>query len=127
MDPFGLASSLEECLKRCATDFWGIPIILGILGMTLYVLGKPWIGTRGKFAGSTPGTSPASKYLRNWFSGRFKKPKAVPDFRNIGRFLTGKELIQTPYVGAWLGRMVPVAGWVLLAVDVVYMLACVVN
>ena len=67
VDALGLASTLVDCLKRCATNQFGITTLLGILAV---LTGQPWIGTRGKLGGATPGTSIASKYLSKLFPQR---------------------------------------------------------
>ncbi len=62
VEALGLASALVDCLKRCATDLFGITTILGLIGFItgLDILPK---GRRG-LGGASRRTSIASKLLR---------------------------------------------------------------
>ncbi|MCK4165381.1 hypothetical protein HFK89_23765 [Ralstonia pseudosolanacearum] len=78
------------------------------------IAGQPFLSTRGKFAGATKGTSPLSIASRNLLN------KQMP-FRMkmiTGRSLSTLRIATTRNLGAWVGRTVPMVGWVILAYDV---------
>ncbi|WP_313683902.1 STM2901 family protein [Pantoea sp.] len=73
--------------------------------------------TRGKFAGATPGTSYASKGARKVF-GKAKFPwgKELPSI--VGGYPPYKlKIIMTHKVCTFVGRAIPVVGWVILSYD----------
>jgi hypothetical protein len=77
------------------------------------ILGQPIIPTRTKVNGATPGTSIASKYLSQL--PQTKSPIKLP-------MLTGKNVFSlrltfTHNIGRWVGRSIPIVGWVILAAD----------
>lgn len=124
VEALGLASALVDCLKRCATAQFGITTLLGILAV---LTGQPWIGTRGKLGGATPGTSIASKGLSKLFPQRL--PRALPApviILKRGKFLKGIRRT-SPVLGRVLGRWVPIVGWGLLAYDAAKILLCVLD
>ncbi|MDX1908906.1 MAG: RHS repeat-associated core domain-containing protein, partial [Bacteroidia bacterium] len=90
--------------------------IKDIAEWTMILAGQPWIPTRGKFAGTTPGTSLASMYISKipWTS-----PVPLPTVTGIPKFVGGKGVIvgSTKMVGRWVGRAIPIAGWGMLIYD----------
>lgn len=82
--------------------------------MTLIILGQPSIATRGKIALTTKGTSVASLAARRYLDVTL--PFQLPTFTNASI-----RVLKPMYVnnlGAFVGRTVPVLGWILLAGDV---------
>ena len=75
--------------------------------------GQPIITTRAKFGGATPGTSPASlagRRLLN-YEMRVRLPTITgASFRTL-------KLTFTRNLGAFVGRTVPIVGWLMLAYD----------
>jgi len=77
------------------------------------VAGQPFIPTRGKFGGATPGTSIASLAARTVLD--VDLPFRLP---TITGSLTGLRIAFTRNLGAFVGRTIPIVGEVLLAYDV---------
>lgn len=82
------------------------------------VAGLNNLPTRGKLADATPGTSYASTKARKVFgSAKFpwgmKLPSVVGGYppRKLRVYMTNK-------IGTFVGRAVPVVGWIILAADV---------
>lgn len=88
--------------------------ISNITAVSLILLGQPLIKTRGKPAGATPGTSVASLAARRWLN--MELPCSLPTLTNAS-IKTLKPMMVTN-LGAFVGRSVPVLGWVLLTKDV---------
>lgn len=88
--------------------------ITDIAAVTAIYLGSNNITVAGKLAGATPGTSVASIYSRRLFRGRMM-PIKLPTW--IGYPPNAKK-IMTQKLGTFVGRTIPLAGWVILAVDV---------
>ena len=88
--------------------------INNITSLSLILLGQPFIKTRGKPAGTTPGTSVASVAARRWLN--MELPRPLPTLTNAS-IKTLKPMMVTN-LGAFIGRTVPLLGWVLLAKDV---------
>lgn len=88
--------------------------ITDIAAVTAIYLGSNNITVAGKLAGATPGTSVASIYSRRLFRGRMM-PIKLPTW--IG-YPPNAKRIMTQKLGTFVGRTIPVAGWVILAVDV---------
>ena len=80
----------------------------------MVLAGQPVISTRGKFGGATPGTSPASlagRRLLN-YEMRVRLPTITgASFRTL-------KVTFTRNLGAFVGRTVPIVGWLVLAYDV---------
>jgi len=76
--------------------------------------GQPFLPTRAKFGGATPGTSPASVLSRKLLNKNmaFRMPMITGNSIKTLRIATTKNL------GAWVGRSVPIVGWLILAYDV---------
>jgi hypothetical protein len=77
--------------------------------------GQPFLPTRGKFGGSTKGTSVASVVSRHLLKQRM--PFALPTL--TGASLSTLKITFTRSLGAFVGRLVPGVGWTILAHDVV--------
>ncbi|MEA5103512.1 STM2901 family protein [Pantoea sp. S18] len=88
--------------------------ITDIAAVTAIYLGSNNITVAGKLAGATPGTSVASIYSRRLFRGRMM-PMKLPTW--IG-YPPNAKRIMTQKLGTFVGRTIPLAGWVILAVDV---------
>ncbi|EKM0375313.1 hypothetical protein PTT41_000931 [Cronobacter turicensis] len=84
-----------------------------LLTTSLILLGQPILKTRGKPRGATPGTSIASAAGRRWLN--IELPRPLPTFTNAS-IKTLRPMI-TRNLGAFVGRTIPVVGWVLLAKD----------
>ena len=82
--------------------------------MALIILGQPDISTRGKIALTTRGTSVASLAARRYLDVTL--PFQLPTFTNAS-IRTLKPMFVNN-LGAFVGRAVPVVGWVILASDV---------
>lgn len=85
-----------------------------IAAVTSIYLGANTETVAGKFAGATPGTSVASIYSRKIFRDRML-PVRLPTW--IG-FPPNVKRIMTKKLGTFVGRTIPVIGWVILASDV---------
>jgi hypothetical protein len=92
-------------------DHFGISDIAAVAAI---YLGSNNITVAGKLAGATPGTSVASIYSRRLFRGRMM-PVRLPTW--IGYPPHAKK-IMTQRLGTFVGRTIPLAGWVVLAGDV---------
>lgn len=92
-------------------QFGGIKDLVAVSSL---ILGLPIIKTRAKPGTATPGTSIASKYSRQLLD--IELPIRLPTLTN-----KSIELLKPMWVnnlGAFVGRTVPVIGWVILASDV---------
>ena len=90
---------------------WRTPVSVGLIG-----LGNNFINVSGKTAGTTRGTSFISKYLSSTKWGAKPTPKGL--FKIMPKRVLGMSL-RSPVLGRLVGRAVPIAGWVLLASDIV--------
>lgn len=75
--------------------------------------GRPFLPTRGKFAGATKGTSLASVASRRLLQQ--KPPFALPTL--TGASLRTLKLTFTRSLGAFVGRLVSGVGWTVAAYD----------
>lgn len=82
--------------------------------MACLVLGLPVLKTRGKPYAATPGTSVASKYSREFLNVHLSV--RLPTLTNAS--IRTLKPMMTNNLGAFVGRTIPVIGWVLLASDV---------
>ena len=83
------------------------------------VLGQPVIPTRGKFGGSIRGTSPASVAARRFLNVELRHrvlPTITAGINNQGRAFV--RVILTRNIGTFVGRAVPIVGWLIIAYDV---------
>jgi hypothetical protein len=85
-----------------------------VVAMAAIISGQPIIPTRGKFAGATRGTSPASLALSRTLNVRL--PFRLPTL--TGASLRTLRVSFTNNLGRFAGRTVPVLGWAWLAYDV---------
>ncbi|EPT7065106.1 STM2901 family protein [Cronobacter turicensis] len=85
-----------------------------LLTISLILLGQPILKTRGKPRGATPGTSIASAAGRRWLN--IELPRPLPTFTNAS--IKTLRPMMTRNLGAFVGRTIPVVGWVLLAKDI---------
>lgn len=76
--------------------------------------GQPFIPTRAKFGGSTPGTSISSLVSRKVLNQQM--PFRLPMI--TGKSLSTMRIAFTKNLGAFVGRTVPVVGWLVLAYDI---------
>ncbi|EOL9003769.1 STM2901 family protein [Cronobacter turicensis] len=84
-----------------------------LLTISLILLGQPILKTRGKPRGATPGTTIASAAGRRWLN--IELPRPLPTFTNAS--IKTLRPMMTRNLGAFVGRTIPVVGWVLLAKD----------
>lgn len=76
--------------------------------------GQPTRPTRGKFAGATKGTSVASETARRYLN--IELPFRLPTFTNASLKTLKPKFVTN--LGAFVGRTVPVLGWLIIASDV---------
>lgn len=88
--------------------------IADVAAVTAIYLGSNSVTVAGKLAGATPGTSVASIYSRSLFRGRMM-PVRLPTW--IG-YPPHAKRIMTQRLGTFVGRTIPLVGWVVLAGDV---------
>ena len=82
------------------------------------VSGMNTLSTRGKFAGATPGTSLASKGARKLLRNT-KFPWGIELPTIVGGYSPGSlKVIMTRKLSTFVGRAIPVVGWVILANDI---------
>ncbi len=85
-----------------------------IATLALIILGQPLVRTRRKFRTATKGTSIASLYSRRYLD--IELPFRLPTFTNASlRYL---KPMWVNNLGKFVGRTIPVLGWVLLASDI---------
>ncbi|WP_455810971.1 STM2901 family protein [Pseudomonas graminis] len=78
------------------------------------ILGQPTRPTRGKFSGATKGTSIASEMARRHLN--VELPFRLPTFTNASLRTLKPKFVNN--LGAFVGRAVPVLGWIIIASDV---------
>ncbi|BCQ27721.1 hypothetical protein NK8_59100 (plasmid) [Caballeronia sp. NK8] len=97
----------ETCERLGVRDVGSVVAIL---------LGQPYLNTRAKPRGATKGTSIASRVSRALLD--FELPwKALPTLTN--RSILNLRILMTRNLAVFVGRSVPIVGWVILAYDVV--------
>ncbi len=84
-----------------------------IAALFAIVIGQPFIPTRGKFGGATPGTSIASLAARTALD--IDLPFRLPMI--TGASLGTLRIAFTRNLGAFVGRTIPIVGEVMLAAD----------
>lgn len=82
--------------------------------VTAILLGQPIVGTRVKPIGTTKGTSIASLACRRVFNYNLKIQLPMI----TGSSITGLRIALTKNLGAFIGRSVPVVGWIILTYDI---------
>ncbi|URQ61365.1 hypothetical protein LQ939_03125 [Pantoea alhagi] len=82
------------------------------------VTGLNILSTRGKFANATPGTSLASRGARKVF-GNAPFPWGLELPSVVGGYPPHRlKILMTHKIGTFVGRAIPIVGWVILASDV---------
>lgn len=85
-----------------------------IVAAAAVLAGQPLIPVQGKLGGATKGTSVASVASRQLLN--YQMPFRMPAI--TGRSIFELKIAFTRNLGAFVGRTVPVVGWVILAYDV---------
>lgn len=85
-----------------------------IVAAACIVLGQPILATRGKFEGATKGTSIVSKTARRYLN--VELPFRLPTFTNASLRTLKPKFVNN--LGAFIGRSVPVLGWIIFASDI---------
>ncbi|RQU80583.1 hypothetical protein DF049_06990 [Burkholderia cenocepacia] len=86
-----------------------------VAAVVAIVAGQNWMPTRAKPFGTTPGTSVASISSRKYLNYDLKK-KILPTLTNAS--VKRLKFILVRNIGVFVGRAVPVVGWVIAAKDV---------
>ncbi|EML1595862.1 hypothetical protein RVY52_000571 [Burkholderia cenocepacia] len=86
-----------------------------VAAVVAIVAGQNWMPTRAKPFGTTPGTSVASILSRKYLNYDLKK-KILPTLTNAS--VKRLKFILVRNIGVFVGRAVPVVGWVIAAKDV---------
>ncbi|QVN21859.1 STM2901 family protein [Burkholderia pyrrocinia] len=86
------------------------------VGIAMVLLGQRFIPTRGKFANAVKGTSIASVVSRRLLPYELKH-RILPTVTSFTSLIMLR-IKFTRNIGAFVGRAIPGAGWVLLATDV---------
>lgn len=86
-----------------------------IAAMFAVIAGQPIVPTRGKFAKATKGTSIASIAARRTLNYDLKY-RVLPTVTN--QSIRNLRILFTRNIGKFVGRAVPVVGWIILAYDV---------
>lgn len=86
-----------------------------IAAMFCVIAGQPIITTRQKFGGATKGTSIASIAARRTLNIDLKR-RVLPTVTNAS--IRQLKIIFTRNIGTFVGRAVPVVGWLIVAYDV---------
>ncbi|MGH1529042.1 STM2901 family protein [Yersinia proxima] len=81
------------------------------------ILGGNYIAVPGKPLTATPGTSPASLFFRKHLRYTFKS-RVLPTLTQKSFSLRKIKIFWVNNLGAFVGRAVPVVGWVILANDI---------
>lgn len=97
-------------LDKIDEQFGGIT---DAVAMSCIILGLPVLKTRGKPYGATVGTSIASKYLRDLLN--VELPRRLPTFTEASITTLKPKCLNN--LGAFVGRWIPVVGWILVASD----------
>jgi len=86
-----------------------------VAAVVAIVTGQNWMPTRAKPFGTTPGTSVASILSRKYLDYDLKK-KILPTLTNAS--VKRLKFILVRNIGVFVGRAVPVVGWVIAANNV---------
>jgi len=79
--------------------------------------GQNTIAVSGKFGNATPGTSYASKYSRKLLKG-YMMPFRLPTWIQSPANPLKVKRVMTQRLATFVGRTIPVIGWLVLAADV---------
>ncbi|QBR00309.1 STM2901 family protein [Paraburkholderia pallida] len=99
--------AVEETCKQLGVD--DVEAVVAIL------CGQNWISTRAKPNGATKGTSVASLVSRKLLNYDLKR-KILPTLTNAS--VKKLKVMMVRNVGTFVGRTVPVVGWVIVSHDV---------
>ncbi|MWQ96513.1 hypothetical protein GQA09_20980 [Escherichia coli] len=88
-----------------------------IAGIAALILGNNIIDIPSKPNTATKGTSPASLFFRRHISYKFRK-RVLLTLTKKSFSLKGVKIFWVNNLGAFVGRSVPVLGWVILAHDI---------
>lgn len=91
--------------------------IQDIAGIAALILGNNIIDIPSKPETATRGTSPSSLFFRRHISYKFRK-RVLPTLTKKSFSLKGIKIFWVNNLGAFVGRAVPVLGWVILAHDI---------
>ncbi|MBN3851177.1 hypothetical protein G3N58_30765 [Paraburkholderia sp. Ac-20342] len=97
----------EEAAKQFGTQ--------DVVAVMSLILGYPFLSTRAKFRGATPGVSVASLICRELIDIRLKKAYLPA----ITGTIFSLKISWTNNVGAFVGRTIPEIGWMIGICDVV--------
>ncbi|KVK77535.1 hypothetical protein WS90_23405 [Burkholderia cepacia] len=98
---------IDETCKELGVD--------DVAAVVAIVAGQNWMPTRAKPFGTTPGTSVASILSRKYLDYDLKR-KILPTLTNAS--VKRLKFILVRNIGVFVGRAVPVVGWVIAAKDV---------
>ncbi|EDT44071.1 STM2901 family protein [Burkholderia ambifaria] len=98
---------IDETCKELGVD--------DVAAVVAIVAGQNWMPTRAKPFGTTPGTSVASILSRKYLDYDLKK-KILPTLTNAS--VKRLKFILVRNIGVFVGRAVPVVGWVIAANNV---------
>ncbi|WP_080411386.1 STM2901 family protein [Burkholderia ubonensis] len=87
-----------------------------VVGVAMILLGQRFLPTRGKFGGAVKGTSVASRVSRKLLPYEVKH-KILPTVTSF-KSLVLLRVKFTRELGVFVGRAIPVVGWVITAVDI---------
>ncbi|WP_080438215.1 STM2901 family protein [Burkholderia ubonensis] len=87
-----------------------------VVGVAMILLGQRFLPTRGKFGGAVKGTSVASRVSRKLLPYEVKH-KILPTVTSFKSLMLLRVKF-TRELGVFVGRAIPVVGWVITAVDI---------
>ncbi|WP_080426283.1 STM2901 family protein [Burkholderia ubonensis] len=87
-----------------------------VVGVEMILLGQRFLPTRGKFGGAVKGISVASRVSRKLLPYEVKH-KTLPTVTSF-KSLVLLRVKFTRELGVFVGRAIPVVGWVITAVDI---------
>lgn len=98
-------------IDTVAEHFSGIKDLVAV---SCILLGQPVVGTRRKPGRATKGTSLASVYSRRWLDVHL--PFRLPTWTNASASTLKPMMVNN--LGAFVGRSIPIVGWLIVAYDV---------
>ena len=105
----------QELFNLILIESFSERIGIEITAAALILSGQPWLPTRGKPIGTTPGTSVASKLSREIFRD-MRFPGGRTFYMTTGKNLSTLRFTRTSKVGAFIGRSIPWLGYAELVV-----------
>lgn len=88
-----------------------------IVAVSSLILGNNSVAVPGKPNTATPGTSVASLFFRKHLSYKFQR-RILPTLTAKSLTLRGVKIFWVNNLGAFVGRTVPLVGWVILGKDI---------